>query len=157
MILTKPYHLFKRMVWRKSWLQSIYRPLPANLSTCAHVLFLQRAWLGTDMIGSVKPGPNNISSSIIMANWPSTGNSLDTLTSEQMNIGTVFCSTRLRLCKALRIPQVMKRSSLENISSTSQLVSAKVCLADDLFEPSDACCFIPVQRIYARCAYTLCS
>ncbi len=45
-----------------------------------------RIQLGTDMIGSVKPGPNNISSSIIMA---STGNSLDTRTSEQMNIGEV--------------------------------------------------------------------
>ncbi len=36
--------------------------------------------------GRIQLVNNNISSSIIMANWPSTGNSLDTLTSEQMKL-----------------------------------------------------------------------
>ena len=110
--------------------------------------------LGCNSLGSIKPGPNNVSS---MANWPSTENILSTLTSEQMNVGELQYYIKHSI-KTVQYPT----STPKNVTYIFAYVhwkklhqhqnwfgmSAKVCLAPD------ACCLMPVKRIYARCAHT---
>ena len=111
------------------------------------------------MIGSNKPGPNSRSSSIIMAHWPSSKDLMSG--TERLNVGEVqfylkhSIKTRQQACcdpqtESYAFAYVNWRKLHRHYNWFG--VSAKVCV--DCFELPSACCFVPVQRIYARCAYT---
>ena len=147
-------------------LQSVYKELFKH-KEIVHMSYFYREYghiqLGCNSLGSIKPGPNNVSSSIVMANWPSTGNILSTLTSEQMNVGEVQYYIKHSI-KTVQYPTSTPKNETYIFAYVHWKklhqhqnwfgVSAKVCLADGLFEDPDACCFMPVQRIYARCAHS---
>ena len=117
-----------------------------------------RIQLASDVIGSNKPGPNSRSSSVVMAYWPSR----EDLTggSEQLNVGEV----QLYIKHSIKIRQQPSCDPQTECYAFAYVnwrklhqhcnwfgVSARVCI--DSFEQPSAFCFVPVQRIYARCAY----
>ena len=137
-------------------LKSIYHQLYPD-QEISHFSHFYREYghviLSSSIIGSVKPGPNSYSSSVIMAFWPGSGESL-TVVYTRMCVG--------------QVQFYMRHSIRENGKDIIHLfafvywkkthpqynwfgVSATVC--SDLFEEEGACCFIPVQRIGARCAF----
>ena len=116
-------------------------------------------------MGCTLPGANAQSSSVIAAFWPGTGSgsllasidyttkrigvveyfilhsihfSKDDASSETEKIDHVFCFTHWK-------KKTTRKSNWFGIS-------AVVC--DDCFESPDVCCFLPIQRIYNKCAYT---
>ena len=147
-----------------SKLQSIYKQLYPN-KRIVHFPYFYREYgriiLAGDVIGSVKPGPNNSSSSIIMAFWPSAGDSLETLDSVRMRVGEVqyFIKHTIKVVSIDSSSQVNETHIFAYVYWKKTHphhnwfgISATVC--SDLDEDPCACCFIPVQRISARCAFT---
>lgn len=118
-----------------------------------------RVTLAGDLIGSVLPGGNQISSSVIMAFWAGSGNNLLSIDYDQMRVGIVqkfikhsyffireTCResrTHICLCKMEKSASIVIFFCL----------SATVCI--DLFEPPGVCSFLPVQRIACRAAHAV--
>ena len=159
-----PYHEKVLSGQLHEQLKSIYAQLyPAKEIT--HMSYFYREYgrieLGGDLIGSVKPGANNSSSSIIMAKWPSTGSLLQALSNEKMGVGEV----QYFIKHSIKVGVDNSHGEIKNESHVFAYVhwkklhehqnwfgaSAIVCL--DIIEEPNACCFIPAQRIYARCAF----
>ena len=75
-----------------SKLQLVYKQLYPT-KQISHFPYFYREYgrivLAGNVIGSVKPGPNNSSSSVIMAFWPSSGDSFRTIDYTHMRVGEV--------------------------------------------------------------------
>ena len=100
--------------------------------------------IASDLVGSVKPGPNNISSSVIMAHWPSNGRLASD--SSGLNVGEVQFylkhSIKTKLNAACHPQTETYLFAYVNWRKQHRCydwfgVSAKVCL--DLFELPNAC------------------
>lgn len=113
-----------------------------------------------DLIGSDMPGPNSHTSSVIMAYWPSRGSSLNHIDYSRKQVGIVQYFLRHDIwlisdnnhVKQEHIFAYVKWKELHEHYDWYG-VSATVC--NNSFEVSGACCFLPIQRIFCRCAYTL--
>lgn len=144
-------------------LKSLYQQLYPRKQIVHMPVFYReygRITLAGDIVGSVKRGCNSATSAVIMAYWPGSGHSLQSIDYGRMRVGVVqyFLQHSVIVCDG-------EHSSSETLSHLlcyihwKQIhphadwcgISATVC--SDLFETPDACCFMPVQRIGFRCAY----
>lgn len=57
-------------VYTQLYPNKVIKHVPAFIKVCGRVI------LAGDIIGSTRPGPNNISSSVVMAFWPGRGDAL---------------------------------------------------------------------------------
>ena len=62
-----------KSVYTQLYPNKVIKHVPAFIKVCGRVI------LAGDIIGSIKPGPNNISSSVVMAFWPGRGDSLQSI------------------------------------------------------------------------------
>lgn len=119
-----------------------------------------RILLGGDIIGSVKPGPNNYSSSVIHAHWPASGDLLRVDCHEWMRVGVIQYYLKHSIKVSDSESHVAKQ--LTHIFSyvhwrclhpheTWFGVSATVGSMDT--EILSVNCFLPAQRIAHRCAF----
>jgi len=144
-------------------LQSVYKQLyPRHdlkpVSRFCHKF--GRITIAGDLIGSDMPGQNSRSSSVIMAFWPSKGNTLNNIDYSQMQVGVVqfFMHHMLSYSNG---GDLIKEEHIFAYVLWKQMhphfnwygVSATVCV--DMFESVGSCCLLPVQRIGHRCAYTI--
>ena len=70
-------------VYTQLYPNKVIKHVPAFIKVCGRVI------LAGDIIGSTKPGPNNISSSVVMAFWPGRGNSLQSIDYCSIRVGIV--------------------------------------------------------------------
>ena len=121
-----------------------------------------RVTLRGHVIGSVLPGGNNASSSVIMALWPTRGDKITSVDYTTLSVGIVqhFIkhTLHLKMGTANEISQVehifavvkwMKRHSNPNFYGTSATVSSNE------YEQSSMCSFLPVQRISYLAAHSV--
>ena len=109
-----------------------------------------------DLIGSDMPGQNSRSSSVIMAFWPSKGNTLNNIDYSQMQVGVVQFFMRHMLSYSNSGDLIEEEHIFAYVLHPHfnwHGVSATVCV--DIFESVGSCCLLPVQRIGHRCAYTI--
>ena len=151
-----------------SKIQLVYKQLYPT-KQISHFPYFYREYgrivLAGNVICSVKPGPNNSSSSVIMAFWPSSGDSFRTIDYTRMRVGEVQYYIKHTIKVSTTIDsgpshQVDETHLFAYVSWKKQDphynwfgISATVC--SELEEESGACCFIPVQRIGSRCAFSL--
>lgn len=113
-----------------------------------------------DVIGSTKRGPNSISSSVIMAYWPGSGNSLGSADSIPMRVGVIqyFIQHTVTLSSSLATkPEAYSHLFCyvhwKKIHQHADWCGVSARLCTDIFETPSACSFLPVQRIAYRCAH----
>ena len=126
-----------------------------------------RISLSGDIVGCTAPGTNTNSSSVIAAYWPGTGSVLDTVSCTTKRVGVVqyFILHRIEFVNqesGTSVNSEFEADKLDHVFCFTHWkkehpranwfgISAIIC--DDCFEIPDACCFLPVQRIYNKCAH----
>ena len=141
-----------------SQLRKIYTQLypTARITQISHFyIHCKQVVLGGGVIGSVKCGS---ASSVIMAYWPSQGDDLSNMDyTSRMSVGTVQHYIQHTVSMSSPIETELRQYNhvftgvcwkQKHPSENLYGVSATVCV--DSFEASNACVFIPVQRIYCR-------
>ena len=144
-------------------LEIIYKQLyPSKHYECLSATYHKfgRLQLAGDVIGSNMPGPHSHTSSVIMAYWPSRGNILNNVDYSKKQVGIVQYYIRHKIRFVINNETIEKvhifayvkwKESHEHHSWYG--VSATIC--STMFEIPAACCFLPVQRIFCRCAYII--
>ena len=148
-------------------LKKIYSQLYPS-ATIAHMshfyICCKQVTLGGDIIGSVKCGN---ASSVIMAYWPGQGDDLSTINyASRMRVGVVqyYIKHTISLTYVYSTPEESRTYHFDHVFARVAWkqkhpnedhfgISATVCF--DLFESSNACTFLPVQRISCRCAHAV--
>ena len=113
-----------------------------------------------DLIGSVLNAASSAASSVIMAFWPGRGDNLSTTDYSRMRVGivqyffkhyVVLCnedmSSKLNLEQTFACVYWKQKHPIEEWFG----ISATVCV--NMFEPTLACNFIPVQHLAKKCAH----
>ena len=159
-----PYHVKVLATEHISQLGSIYKQLYRNRQIAHFPYSYQeygRVLLAGDLLGSMKPGQNNRSSSVIMAFWPGSGETLETIDYSRMRVGEVQYYIKHTI--KVYTPDLNQQEDQPHFFAYVTWkkrhpdynwfgISATVCT--DLDELPETCCFLPVQRIGARCAFS---
>ena len=131
--------------------------LPYHYHVCGKVT------LGDDLIGSTLPGGNNASSSVIMAYWPGSGDSLQMISRAQMRVGVVqyFVQHTVHLASAAGsgdskpFKHVFAYVMWKKLHPQQHYFGASSIVCADTYELPGATCFLPVQRISCRAAHVV--
>lgn len=103
------------------------------------------------------PGTNSHSSSVIMSFWPSRGNSLATIDYGCKQVGVVQYFFQHKLYSELGDETVSQHTFAyvrwKQLHEHRDWCGTSATVCTNVFEFPSACCFIPVQRIFCRCAY----
>lgn len=129
--------------------------MPAFYQECGRIS------IAGDVIGSTKRGSNSISSSVIMAFWPGSGNSLCSIDYGRMRVGIVQYffqhSVTLGSISNTSHPETFDHLFCyvywKKLHPHGDWCGVSATLSTDIFETPAACSFLPVQRIGFRCAY----
>lgn len=146
-------------------LESVYKQLYRQKHIAHMPLFYKeygRVQLAGELIGSVKPGPNSRSSSVIAAYWPGSGDTLQNIDYSRMRVGIVqfFVRHTLKLYDTSAIGNTTQEYDhlfayvhWKKLHPKASWYGISATISSELFEIPGACAFIPVQRIACRCAY----
>lgn len=144
-------------------LQCIYQQLYPSKQVIHMPAFYQecgRICIAGDIIGSTKRGCNSISSSVIMAYWPGSRSSLQSIDYSRMRVGIIQYFFQHSVTLATSINSKPETCShlfcyvfWKKLHPHGDWCGASATISTDLFETPAACSFLPVQRIGARCAY----
>ena len=119
-----------------------------------------RITIGDDLIGSDMPGPNGKSSSVIMAYWPGSSETLDNIDYNQMSIGVVQYYIRHVISyvsegTSKKVEYIFAYVLWKEKHHHFDWFGASASLCCNSFEAISTSRFLPVQRIGARCATTI--
>jgi len=142
-------------------LEMIYKQLYPfqNIKKMSSTIYkFGRLLFAGDLIGSVMPGKNSHASSVIMAYWASQGNDISNVNNSERQVGVVqsFLLHKIYIGdhndEQQHLFAYVKWKELHDHHEWYG-ISATVC--HDSFQLPAACCFLPVKRIFCRCAYTV--
>jgi len=155
-----PYYEHVFTATELQWLTCIYNqlyPEQTGLIVSPFYRMCGRIKLTGDLIGSEMRGPNNITSSVIMAFWPSKGSSLQSTDYSTKNVGVVqfFVIHHLTHSGADNEKHIFAYVKWKQLHRNRNHFGKSATVCEDLFEPDDACCFLPIQRIACRCAFAV--
>ena len=112
-----------------------------------------------ETIGSEMPGPNNHSSSTIVAYWPGSGDSINEI---ERRVGTIqyFLLHTVELAEqSTSSHETEKQLHLfcyvlwKQTHPNSRFFGQSAIVCSDLYEPLSACSFLPALRILGKCAH----
>ena len=121
-----------------------------------------RLEIAGDVVGSTKRGQNSRTSSVVMSYWPGTGDKIndDVINYERMRVGVIqyFLKHTVTLTNSqgntVILPHIFCHIYWKKVHPQSSWYGTSATVCTDLYEDPDACCFMPVQRIASRCAYS---
>ena len=121
--------------------------LPYHYHVCGKVT------LGEDLIGSTLRGGNNASSSVIMAYWPGSGDSLQMISHAQMGVGVVqyFVQHTVHLAFAegsgdsKPFKHIFAYVRWKKLHPQQHYFGDSSVVCADTYEIPGATCFLPVQ------------
>lgn len=110
-----------------------------------------------DLIGSEMPGANSVKSSVITAFWPGKGNNLQTIDYSTKQVGVIqyFLIHYFSSAEVDEERHIFAYVKWKQPHRHQSYFGKSAIVSEDQFEVTDACCFLPVQRISNRCAYAL--
>ena len=144
-------------------LNSLYKQLYPNkvvLPTSPFYTHSGRVTLGNELIGSVMNATSCNSCSVIVAYWPSKGNTLSNITYSYRNVGVV--QYYIKHQAKLKDTDVSAAFSDEHIfayvlwkqeHTQKHWFGISAIVSQTINEAPSMCSFLPVQRVNAVCAY----
>lgn len=116
-----------------------------------------RLRMGADVFGSKLPGPNNHSSSVVMAYWPSKGNSLSSIDYSKFQVGVIQYFLRHKIYfnedNINNTEHIFAFIKWKKLHQEYDWYGASAIICENEFESCSPCSYLPVQRIHYRCAH----
>lgn len=115
-----------------------------------------------DVIGCNMPGANSLTSSMIAAFWPGMGSSLASIDgTKNVSVVQYFVLHSIDLFKENNNSETERLQHLfcyirwKKRHANTDWFGSSAIVCEDTFEPPDACCFMPIQRVVNKCAYSV--
>jgi len=113
--------------------------------------------MGADVFGSELPGPNNHSSSVVMAYWPSKGNNLSSTDYSKLQVGVIQYFMQHKVYfdadNSNNTEHVFTCIRWKKLHEHYDWYGTSAIICENEFESFSPCCYLPVQRIFYRCAH----
>ena len=136
---------------------TIYKQLYSNCSSIKCSQFYRKfgkITLADDLIGSTLPGANSQTSSVIMAFWCNRGDRLDNIDYSCKRVGVVqfFFHHQVYIGSETSQKHTFAYVHWKQLHEMHNWFATSAIVCTNSYEAPSACCFIPVSRLFCRCA-----
>ena len=159
--LLSPYYEKVLTSEQFQYMMQIYEKLYPNKEDIQLSVFYKkygRITISNDVIGSVMPGKHATSSAVIAAFWSSNITSLQNIDYSRMRVGVVqfflhHCLTHYKNGEVIKENHIFAYVLWKKFHRHFDYFGKSAIVCENEYEGCNSCCFIPVQRIYCRCAH----